>query len=176
MSSSKHGSATQGFYSRLKISANLFRLMMNLWPPFWGLRIHILWIAPDYRKLTVRMKLSSTNKNYVGTHFGGGLFSMCDPFYVVMLLNVIGNDYVVWDKAAAIQYVSPGRGTVFAKFHITDEQLAEIIEKTAHGDKFEPIYRVNVVDTAGKIVAIVDKTLYIRRKVKASGGKAPSVS
>ena len=166
----------QGFYSQIKLSASTFRRLMNLWPPFWGMRIHILRIAPDYREVTVRMKLSLTNKNYVGTHFGGGLFSMCDPFYVLMLLNNLGSGYVVWDKASSILYVAPGRGTVFARFNITDEQLAEIIEKTDHGEKFEPVYRVNIVDAAGKIIAIVDKTLYIRRKVQTTGEKPPSVS
>ena len=176
MSAKKQRSATQGFYSRLKLSANTFRHFMNLWPPFWGLRIHIMRIAPDYREVTVRMKLSVMNKNYVGTHFGGGLFSMCDPFYVLMLLNNLGSDYIVWDKASSILYVAPGRGTVFARFHITDEQLAEIVENTANGNKFEPVYRVNVVDTAGGIIAIVDKTLYIRRKEQGAEGKPASVS
>ena len=171
MSSSK-----QGFYSRLKISANTFRRMMNLWPPFWGMRIHILRIAPDYREVEVRMKLSLANKNYVGTHFGGGLFAMCDPFYMLMLLNNLGPGYVVWDKASSILYAAPGRGTVFATFQLSDGQLAEIIEKTANGDKFEPVYRVEVVDAAGKTIAMVDKTLYIRRKVQGAEGKLASVS
>ena len=115
------------------------------------------------------MKLSLRNQNYVGSHFGGGLFSMTDPFYMLMLMNVLGNEYLVWDKSANIQFVSPGRGTVFAHFTLTDENLTEIREKTAGGEKFEPTHRINVVDADDKIVAIVDKTIYIRRKlVKAS--------
>ena len=115
------------------------------------------------------MKLSLRNQNYVGSHFGGGLFAMTDPFYMLMLMNVLGRDNVVWDKSANIQFVSPGRGTVFAHFTLTDERLAEIREKTAGGEKFEPTYRINVVDADDKIVAIVDKTIYIRRKLtKAS--------
>ena len=115
------------------------------------------------------MKLSLRNQNYVGSHFGGGLFSMTDPFYMLMLMNVLGGEYLVWDKAANIQFVSPGRGTVFAHFKLTDERLAEIREKTVNGEKFEPTYRINVVDADDNIVAIVDKTIYIRRKLaKAS--------
>ncbi len=112
------------------------------------------------------MKLSLRNQNYVGSHFGGGLFSMTDPFYMVMLANILGSEYVVWDKSATIDFVSPGRGTVFAHFTLTAERLAEIREKTASGEKFEPTYRINVVNAENKIVAIVDKTLYIRRKLK----------
>ena len=164
MSSSK-----QDLYSRIKIGPRLFRILMNCWPPFWGMRIHILRISPDWREVSVRMKLSLRNQNYVGSHFGGGLFSMTDPFYMLMLMNVLGGEYVVWDKAANIQFVSPGRGTVFAHFKLTDERLAEIREKTVSGEKFEPTYRINVVDADDNIVAIVDKTIYIRRKLaKAS--------
>jgi hypothetical protein len=87
----------------------------------------------------------------------------------VMLVNILGSEYLVWDKSANIQFVSPGRGTVFAHFILTDERLAEIREKTANGEKFEPTYRINVVDKENTVIAIVDKTLYIRRKLtKAS--------
>jgi acyl-coenzyme A thioesterase PaaI-like protein len=164
MSSSK-----QGLYSRIKIGPRLFRIVMNFWPPFWGMRVHILRISSDWREVSIRMKLSLRNKNYVGSHFGGGLFSMTDPFYMLMLMNVLGGEYLVWDKSANIQFVSPGRGTVFTHFTLTDERLAEIREKTASGEKFEPTYRINVVDKGNTVVAIVDKTLYIRRKLtKAS--------
>ena len=165
-------SSAQGFYSRLKISPNLMRHIMNWWSPFLGMRIHILRIAPDWREVSVRMKLSLRNKNIVGTHFGGGLFSMTDPFFMMMMMNVLGRDYVVWDKAGTIQFIAPGGGTVFAHFALSDAELAVAREKTRHGEKFEPVYRVNVVDENGNTVAIVDKTLYIRQKANGTEQKA----
>ncbi len=159
MSSSK-----QGFYSRLSLSPTVFRHFMNLWPPFWGMRIHILSISDDWRHIRMRMKLSLRNKNYVGTHFGGGLFAMVDPFYMLMLSNILGRDYLVWDKSAQIEFITPGRGTVFADFSLDDAAIGEIKVRTADGDKFEPTYLVEIVDAQGKLVARVKKTLYIRRK------------
>ena len=164
-------SSAQGFYSRFKISPNLMRHIMNWWSPFLGMRIHILRIAPDWRKVSVRMKLSLRNKNIVGTHFGGGLFSMTDPFFMMMMMNVLGRDYVVWDKAGTIQFIAPGRGTVFAHFALSDAALAEVRDKTRHGEKFEPVYRVIIVDENDNTVAIIDKTLYIRQKAKAAEQK-----
>jgi len=137
---------------------------MNLWPPFWGMRIHILSISDDWRHIRMRMKLSLRNKNYVGTHFGGGLFVMVDPFYMLMLSNILGRDYLVWDKSAQIEFVSPGRTTVFADFRLDEAAIAEIKAQTASGDKFEPTFPVDIVDAQGKIVARVRKTIYIRRK------------
>jgi acyl-coenzyme A thioesterase PaaI-like protein len=159
MSSSK-----QGFYANINVSPRAFRWLMNCWPPFWGMRIHIVHIADDWTTLRTRMKLSLVNKNYVGSHFGGGLFAMTDPFYMLMLMNLLGRDYLVWDKAAHIEFIAPGRTTVYADFHVTPEMLAEIRAKTASGEKFEPTYRIDVVDSAGKMVARIDKTIYIRKK------------
>jgi acyl-coenzyme A thioesterase PaaI-like protein len=160
MSSSK-----QGLYSRIKIGPRLFRHIMNWWPPFWGIRVHITYISADWREVRTRMKLSLRNKNYVGSHFGGGLFSMTDPFYMVMLVNVLGGEYLVWDKAASIEFVAPGRSTVYAHFNITDQMLDEIRRATANGEKFEPVYAIDIVDGAGEVIAKVKKTLYIRRKL-----------
>jgi acyl-coenzyme A thioesterase PaaI-like protein len=158
----------QGFYSRLAVSPKFFRHFMNLWPPFWGTRIHIEHIADDWKTLRTRMKLSLRNKNYVGSHFGGGLFAMTDPFYMLMFMNLLGRDYVVWDKAARIEFVQPGRSTVYAHFQVTDEMIAEVKAATSNGDKFEPTYRIDVVDAKGSVVARIDKTLYIRKKQTGS--------
>ena len=171
MSSSK-----QGFYSKIKVPAWLFRHVMNCWPPFWGTRVHIESISPDWRQLRVRMKLSMINKNYVGTHFGGGVFVMTDPFYMVMLSNILGADYLVWDKAARIEFLAPGRTTVFASFEVSDAMLNEIYERTAAGEKFEPTYPVDILDGAQKLIARVEKTMYFRKKPPRTGAIAVATS
>jgi acyl-coenzyme A thioesterase PaaI-like protein len=163
MSSSK-----QGFYSRVALSARWFRRIMNCWPPFWGMRIHIDAMSDDWRHARIRMKLSLRNKNYVGSHFGGGLFTMTDPFYMVMLKNILGEGYLVWDKAATIEYLQPGRSTVYADFLITDEMLAAVFANTADGDKFEPVYVVDIVDAKQQIIARVSKTMYFRKRAPAA--------
>ncbi|MBC7623832.1 MAG: DUF4442 domain-containing protein [Aeromicrobium sp.] len=157
-------SAKQGFYSNVALPPNVFRYVMNCWPPFWGMRIHIEEISADWRYVRTRMKLSLRNKNYVGSHFGGGMFAMTDPFYMLALKNILGDAYLVWDKAATIEYVKPGCTTVYAEFRISEAALAEIYAKTAKGDKFEPVYEVDVVDTDKQLVARVLKTLYIRKR------------
>jgi len=89
---------------------------------------------------------------------------MIDPFYMLLLMNNLGKDYIVWDKSADIEFIKPGKGTVSANFIVTDEMLTEIKQKTANGDKFLPTYPVTIVDESGEIVAKANKTLYIRRK------------
>ncbi|HYS14533.1 MAG TPA: DUF4442 domain-containing protein, partial [Burkholderiaceae bacterium] len=97
-----------------KIPPRLLRFGMNLWPPFLGAGIRVRNIAPDFREVRVDMRLGFGNRNYFGTHFGGSLYAMTDPFFVMMVHHNLPRDYMVWDKAGSIEYVAPGRGCVSA--------------------------------------------------------------
>ena len=146
------------------MNARWLRLAMNCWPPFVGAGIRVKRIAPDFSEVDVEMRLGWTNRNYVGTHFGGSLYAMTDPFHMVMTLHRLGRSYIVWDKAGSVEYVAPGRGTVRAEFRIADEEIDEIRRQAATGDKVFPEFAVDVVGADGKVVARVRKTLYVRLK------------
>ncbi len=140
------------------------RPWINLWPPFLGAGIRLLHISPDMKSIDVEMKLRWWNANYVGTHFGGSLFAMTDAFYMLMLMANLGNDYIVWDKAASIRYRKPGRGTVRAEFRLSDAALDEIREKLRTLPKYELAFKVEVKDEQGTVIAEVEKMLHVRRK------------
>lgn len=140
------------------------RVMINLYPPYLGAGIRMESLSGDFRHMTVSMKLRWYNRNANGVHFGGSLFSMVDPHLILMLMGILGGDYALWDKAAAIEFYKPGRGKVTAEFHISDELLAEIRERTQDGGKFLPELTIPIKDETGDVVAQVQKTLYIRRK------------
>jgi hypothetical protein len=144
--------------------AHALRRGVNLWPPFLGMGIRVQHIAPDMKSIDVEMKLRWWNANYVGTHFGGSLFAMTDPFYMLMLMAKLGRDYIVWDKAASIRYRKPGKGTVRAEFRLTDTQLDDIREKLKTLPKYEPVLKVEVKDTQGTVIAEVEKVLYVKKK------------
>jgi hypothetical protein len=144
------------------------RRWINLWPPFLGAGIRVQHIAPDMKAVDVEMKVRWWNANYVGTHFGGSLFAITDAFYMLMLMANLGRDYIVWDKAASIRYRKPGRGTVRVEFRLTDEQLADIHEKLKTLPKYEPVFRVDVKDESGVVIAEVEKLLYVRKKEATS--------
>ena len=137
---------------------------MNLWPPFLGAGIRVKHIADDYNEVVVSMKLRWYNRNYVGTHFGGSLAAMTDPFYMLMLIHILGSEYIVWDKTSTIDFIAPGRGTVTARFFLKDDQIEEIKNKTADGDPYYPEFSVDIVNELGEVIATVAKKLYVRRK------------
>ena len=128
-------------------------------------------VAPDFRNIEVKMKLKWYNKNYVGTHYGGSIYSMTDPFYMLMLIHILGKDYLVWDKTARIEFLKPGRIELCAKFHVSDEVLEEIISNTKDGSPYFADFGVDVTDTSGEIIAKVDKTVYVRKKEQPSKSK-----
>ena len=113
------------------------------------------------------MKLRWYNRNYVGVHFGGSLFAMTDPWYMLMLMNNLGRDYYVWDKRGAIDYIAPGRGMVTAHFHIDDAVLDEIRARTAQGEKYLPEFHVEIRDEQQQVVARVHRQLYVHKKPAA---------
>src|SRR5450631_1734774 len=113
--------------------------LINIWPPIAGAGIRVRWSA-DRKSVDVEMKLRFWNANYVGTHYGGSLYSMTDPFYMLMLIENLGREYIVWDKAASIRFRKPGRGKVTAQFRITEEQLDEIRRTLESQEKLEPVF------------------------------------
>ena len=160
---------------KLARKVRFLRWALNFYPPYLGAGVKVRYISSDFREVRVSMGLKWYNRNYVRTQFGGSLYSMTDPFYMLMLMENLGRDYVVWDKAAHIEFISPGQGTVHAEFKIDEDMLNTIREHTATGEKYLPNYQVEVRDDHGTLVARVDKTLYIRRKPQAQlADKAPA--
>ncbi len=141
----------------------LFKIL-NFWPPFWGAGIHIDHISKDFLEVDVSLKLAFWNKNYVGTQYGGSLYSMTDPFYMLMLINLFGKGYIVWDKGATIRFKKPGVGKVYAQFRLTREQLETFRAELETKSKIEPVLTVYIKDGEGQVIAEVDKVLYIKKK------------
>jgi acyl-coenzyme A thioesterase PaaI-like protein len=140
------------------------RFGMNLWPPFLGAGIRVRHIDEDWREVIVDLRHGLMNRNYVGTHYGGSLFSMTDPFYALMLMHLLGERYLVWDRAASIEFLAPGRGAVTARFALSPQRVDEIRAQAASGEKVLPKFDVEVRDSDNALVARVRKTLYVRLK------------
>lgn len=149
---------TQKFWRRLR------ERLVNFYPPLLGAGIRARYA--DALTIRATLKMSVFNRNIVGVHFGGSLYAMCDPWFMLILMRALGSDYIVWDKAASIQFVKPGRGTLTAEFHIPPERVAEIRAQADSQRKVEPLFAVEVKNEAGEVVARVQKLLYVRKKTR----------
>jgi acyl-coenzyme A thioesterase PaaI-like protein len=146
------------------VSPRVLRWGMNLWPPFLGAGIHVRSISADWSEAVVELRARWLNRNYVGTHFGGSLFAMTDPFFALLLMHRLGSQYLVWDQAARIDFVAPGHGTVSARFSLPEERVTEIRAQAEGGGKLLPQFEAEIRDREGALVASVHKTLYVRLK------------
>jgi acyl-coenzyme A thioesterase PaaI-like protein len=148
-----------------------FHFLVNLYGPYLGAGIRVTRVAPGFAAVDVEMRMKPWNRNYVGTHFGGSLFAMADPFFMIMLLEQLGPDYVVWDKAGSIRFRKPGRGTVRARFELPPGRVEEIRAAADRDGKAEPTFVVEIRDAEGEVVAEVEKVISVRRKDAAKGRK-----
>ena len=138
--------------------------LMNFYPPFLGAGIRVNHISPDFKKAVVSMKLRWWNRNLVGVHFGGSLMAMSDAFYMLLILQNLGKEYIVWDKASTIRFKKPGRGKVTCDFEINDALVEQLrSEADAHG-KTEIVLPLEITDEEGDVVCELDKTIYVRKK------------
>ena len=139
----------------------------NLFPAFRGTGARITYIAGDFREARVELPLSWRTRNYVGTIFGGSLYGAVDPMYMILLIKVLGPGYTVWDKAATIRFVKPGRSRLYARFLLEEAEIQTIRSLTEAAPSVDRVYRVELKDAAGVVHATVDKTVYIRRNKDA---------
>lgn len=141
--------------------------MLNHYPPYRGAGIRVESIQLNNYHIRVKMPLTRKNQNIVGVHFGGSLYSMVDPFYMLLLMYHLGSRYVVWDKAAEINFVAPGRGTVYANIQLSTDEINKIKDLAKNNSPVLRQYTLDILDESGLRIAEVKKTLYIRlKKVK----------
>ncbi|MEZ5346954.1 MAG: DUF4442 domain-containing protein [Pyrinomonadaceae bacterium] len=145
-------------------NSRIDRIKFNFFPAYRGTGARIVSISEDYRKIRVKIPLNWRTRNYVGTIYGGSMYAGIDPIYMLMLIKNLGPEYIVWDKAAKIRFKRPGKETLFADFHLTDEELKEIKSILETEKSVDRIYNVELKDKNGNVCALIEKTLYIAGK------------
>ncbi|BAJ01921.1 DUF4442 domain-containing protein [Shewanella violacea] len=148
----------------MKLSPKSMKRFLNLYPPYLGAGIKITYLSQDWRELHVAMSVRWYNRNAVNTHFGGSLYSMVDPHLMLLLMQLLGKDYFIWDRAADIEFLKATKKKVTCEISITDKDLEEIKQGTQGGDKYFPTFTLEIKDELGNVIAKVNKTLYVKRK------------
>lgn len=150
------------------LRTRLWRHAFNLFPAYRGTGARVRHIAADWREVRISLPLSLRTRNYVGTIFGGSMYGAVDPIYMLMLIHALGPEYVVWDKAAAIRFLKPGRTTLHARFTLDDAELDAIRAALETQRSVDRVYLVELADAQGTVHARVEKTIYVRRREGAA--------
>lgn len=151
----------------MKLSPRFLKFILNIYPPYLGAGIHISHISRDWSEIDVAMQVRWYNKNAVGTHFGGSIYSMTDPHLMLLLMQRLGKGYWIWDKAAEINFIKATDKRITAKITLDKAQVKEVIDKTASGKKYLPTFVIPVYDDQKNLIATVKKTLYIKKNEAA---------
>lgn len=146
------------------LKTRLNRLVFNFFPAYRGTGGRITYIAADWHEIHVKVPLNLGTRNYVGTIFGGSMYGAIDPIYMIMLIRILGPNYIVWDKAACIYFKKPGRSTLRAHFKLTPDEIGVIQAQLENELSIDRVYAVDLVDSDGVVCATCEKTIYIRRK------------
>ena len=146
------------------LRSRLLRWKFTFFPALRGTGARVTYISEDYREVRVKLPLNWRTRNYVGTIYGGSLYGAVDPFYMVMLIRNLGPDYVVWDKAATIRFLKPGRSTLYARFALDEAELDAIKSALVNQRSVDRSYSIDLTDVAGAVYASVEKVIYIARK------------
>lgn len=144
--------------------ARLRRWGFNWFPAYRGTGARITYLADDFSEIRIELPLSWRSRNYVGTIYGGSMYGAVDPLYMVMLIHLLGKDYLVWDKSASIRFLKPGRTTLTARCVIPPEEVAAIRAALETERSIDRTYEVELVDAQGVPHARIEKVLYVRKK------------
>ena len=142
---------------------------INMYPPYLGMGVRVRTFRDDFTRFEVELRARWYNRNLFGTHFGGSLYSMCDPFFVFIVTMNLGRGYIVWDKSAAIEFLKPAKGTILGVFEINKERLEEMRNEVDELGKNTYHFEADLVDEAGQAVARVSKEVYVRSKAAGRG-------
>ena len=148
------------------LKTRLLRWKFNCFPAYRGTGARITYISDDVREVRLKLPLNWRTRNYVGTTFGGSIYGAVDPIYMIMLIKALGPQYLVWDKAARVEFKRPGRATLYARFTLGEAELRAIEAEFADSGvrSIDRLYLVDLTDAAGVVHATIEKTIYIRRR------------
>lgn len=138
--------------------------LVNWYPPYLGMGVRVRSHREDFTRFEVELRARWYNRNLFGTHFGGALYSMSDPFFVFIVAANLGDDYIVWDKAACIEFLKPAKGTITGIFEISIERLEEIRDEVKELGRNTYPFENELLNEDGVAVARVKKEVYVRWK------------
>ena len=142
---------------------------INMYPPYLGMGVSVRSFRDDFTRFEVELRARWYNRNLFGTHFGGSLYSMSDPFFVFIITMNLGSGYIVWDKSATIEFLKPAKGTILRVFEISNNRLEEIRVEVDDLGKNTYLFESDLVDETGQAVARVSKEVYVRSKAARRG-------
>jgi acyl-coenzyme A thioesterase PaaI-like protein len=154
-------------------STRLWRLYFNLYPAIRGTGGWLRFLSGDWHEAHLSLRLNLRTYNYKGTIFGGAMFAAGDPLYMLMLIKIMGEEYVIWDKAASIRFLRPAKTRLRARFLLSPEAIAALKADIEREQEIDRTFSFEYVDAEGTVYARSERTIYLAKKAffQAKRGK-----
>tara|TARA_R110000751_G_scaffold146601_1_gene250729 strand:+ start:158252 stop:158770 length:519 start_codon:yes stop_codon:yes gene_type:complete len=152
------------FLTRFVKPATIYKYGFNWSPMYRRTTARLTEVSDDLYYVKIRLKLNYKNRNYAGSMFGGSMLSATDPIYMIQLIQILGDDYVVWDKAVTAKYKRPGKSTIYGEFVFTKEEIEALKNQLKTKQQVDIIKTMQLVNTKAEVIAEFSKTLYIAQK------------
>ena len=154
-------------YHSPNLKADELKRMLNLWFPFLVNRIKILNISEDFSEMKVRLKHSFWNRNPYKTVWGGSITSAMDPFYPIMMKQIMLRKGIRTDffsKAINVEFIRKVNTNIFFQFKITEIEIINAGELLIKDDKYEIWHEVDGIDPDGNICVKGKIQVYLRKR------------
>jgi|SRR6185437_5916809 len=146
------------------LETKIRRILVNFFPCYRRGGGRIIFCSSDMQEIHVKVSLNWQTRNYVGSVFGGALYSAIDPIYMLQLLWILGKEYVIWDKSASMKFIRPVKSTVYAKFEINNELIDTIKTEVANNGRYIIDLPVTLQGKDGTVYFTASKQIYIASK------------
>ncbi len=152
------------FLKRFFKTSTIYKYGFNLSPMYRRTTAKLINVSDDLHYIKIRLKLNWKNRNYAGSIFGGSMLAATDPIYMIQLIQILGDDYVVWDKAVDARYKKPAKSTIYGEFIFTPQEIETIKQNVTKTKEVDFVKTMNLVDEKQNIIATFNKTLYVAEK------------
>lgn len=152
------------FLSKYFKQNTLFKILFNYSPMYRRSNARLISVSDDIHHVKIKIALNYKNKNYMGTMFGGSMLSATDPIFMIQLIQILGDDYVVWDNATTIRFKKPANQLSYAHFTFSIEEIEQIKKDVAQVNEIDLVKTVPIESNTKEVFAVVEKTIYISTK------------
>ncbi|APX98995.1 DUF4442 domain-containing protein [Lacinutrix venerupis] len=152
------------FLKRFFKTSTIYKYGFNWSPMYKRSTAKLIQVSDNLQYVKIRLKPSWKNRNYAGSIFGGSMLSATDPIYMIQLIQILGDDFVVWDKAASIKYKRPAKETIYAEFIFLDEEIEAIKSEIKLKNEVNITKKLTLKNTDNIVFAEIEKTMYAATK------------
>lgn len=151
----------------MKVSENILKWGMRLYPPLLLQRIWVQKIGKDFKSADAKINRSLFTLNFGKAIFGGTIYSATDPFYAMLLGQILRNknyDITIWLKSASIQFLKPGRNDLYYTITLTDEMVREAEVQLNQNGLYVKTFTIEIYSKQRALYAVAKNEIYIRKK------------